>query len=372
MISWGIVSACMAVVSGETSFLIVRFLLGLAEAGFFPGMILYLTYWFPSAYRVRVIAGFMLAIPVTGVLGGPLATILMELNGTFGLLGWQWMFLVEGIPSVLVGCTVPFCMADRPQHAAWLDEEQRTWLTEVLRRERETVESLHRQTTILHVLINPRVLALCLVYLGMCTVTWGFVYFLPQVIASFGLTTLQTGLVAAIPDAFGTLGMLIWGHFADRQKDRRLGVLAALFVCGVGLVGIGAFTTNLGLTLVSMALVSIGINALRPMFWTLPSTFLTGASAAAAIALVNSIGNLGGILGPIMLGVLRSDTESFSAGFYFLASCAFLSGIVVVVGLRPRQLAAAVETERAPDSDVMPLGDNSESDVGATTRREAP
>lgn len=358
MISWGIVSACMAFISGETSFLILRFLLGLAEAGFFPGMIHYLTCWFPSAYRARVIAGFMLAIPVTGVIGGPLATALMQLDGTFGLAGWQWMFLLEGIPSVLVGCLVPFCIADRPESAPWLLEHQRAWLIEVLKCEREAVESLHRQTTIWRVMMNPRVLALCLVYLGMCTVTWGFVYFLPQVISGFGLSTLQTGFVSAIPDVFGTLGMLVLGHISDRQVDRRCGVLATLSVCGMGLLGIGAFTDS-GWALIAMALVSIGINASRPMFWALPSTFLTGPAAAAAIAMINSIGNLGGILGPVLLGVVKSNTESFSGGFYFLAFWAFLSGTVVLVALRPPsqpQTEPALAAQQAVDMESALVG----------------
>ena len=209
MVTWGLVSAGMAFIGGETSFLVMRMLLGLAEAGFFPGMILYMTLWFPAAYRARVIAGFMLAIPVTGVIGGPLATSLMELNGVFGLAGWQWMFLVEGIPSILIGCLVPLCMTDRPENAHWLRDDQRAWLAQVLTRERRQVEDLHSRTSLWRALVDVRVLALCLVYFGIGTATYGFVYFLPQVIKGLGLTNLQTGFVSAIPDVFGTSGR--WG-----------------------------------------------------------------------------------------------------------------------------------------------------------------
>jgi ACS family tartrate transporter-like MFS transporter len=340
MISWGLVSAGMAFIHGETSFLVMRMLLGLAEAGFFPGMILYMTFWFPAAYRARVIAGFMLAIPVTGVIGGPLATSLMELNGVQGLAGWQWMFLAEGIPSVLIGLLVPLCMTDRPENARWLRDDQRAWLTGVLKRERQQVEEIPNRASFWRTFIDPRVLALCLVYFGIGTATYGFVYFLPQVIKGLGLTNLQTGFVAAIPDVFGTLAMVIWGHFSDRQVDRRWSVLAALFVCGAGLIGIGLFSSS-GWSLIAMAMVSIGINASRPMFWALPSTFLTGTAAAGAIALINSVGNLGGIVGPVMLGWVKDATNSFSGGFYFLAFWAFLAGIAVVAALRaPKPLAS--------------------------------
>jgi ACS family tartrate transporter-like MFS transporter len=341
MVTWGLVSAGTAFIQGETSFLVMRMLLGLAEAGFFPGMILYMTFWFPAAYRARVIAGFMLAIPVTGVIGGPLATSLMELNGTWGLAGWQWMFLAEGIPSVLIGCLVPLCMTDRPERARWLRDDQRAWLAEVLKRERQQVEDLHSRASLWRACIDPRVLALCLVYFGIGTATYGFVYFLPQVIKGLGLSNLQTGFVSAIPDVFGTLGMLIWGHFSDRQADRRWSVLAALFVCGFGLLGIGLFSSS-GWSLIAMAMVSIGINASRPMFWALPSTFLTGTAAAGAIALINSVGNLGGIVGPVMLGWVKDTTNSFSGGFYFLAFWAFFAGIAVVAALRaPKRVAPA-------------------------------
>jgi ACS family tartrate transporter-like MFS transporter len=342
MISWGLASAAMALVSGEISFLVVRFLLGFFEAGFFPGMILYLTFWFPAAYRARVIAAFMLAIPVTGVIGGPLATSLLELNGTLGLTGWQWMFLLEGIPAVLMGFVVLAFMTDRPSRANWLRPEEKQWLESTLQRERQEVEDVHSRLTLWQALIDPRVLALSLVYFGIGTATYGVVYFLPQIIKGWGLSNLQTGFVSSIPDIVGTIGMVVWGHFSDRSTDRRRSAATALIVCTVGLIGLGLFGAS-AWSLIAMALVSIGINASRPLFWALPSLFLSRTAAAGAIALINALGNLGGIAGPSMLGWVKTTTGSFSGGLYFLGACTFLAAIMVLISVRtPSRVATSL------------------------------
>jgi ACS family tartrate transporter-like MFS transporter len=342
MISWGLTSAAMALVSGEISFLVVRFLLGFFEAGFFPGMILYLTFWFPSAYRARVIAAFMLAIPVTGVIGGPLATSMLELNGTLGLAGWQWMFLLEGIPALLMGFVVLAFMTDRPSRANWLRPEEKQWLENTLQRERQEVENEHSRLTLWQALIDPRVLALSLVYFGIGTATYGVVYFLPQIIKSWGLSNLQTGFVSSIPDIVGTIGMVVWGHFSDRSADRRRSAATALIVCTAGLVGLGLYGAS-AWSLIAMAMVSVGINASRPLFWALPSLFLSRTAAAGAIALINALGNLGGIAGPSMLGWVKTTTGSFSDGLYFLGVCTFVAAIVVLISVRaPRQVVTSV------------------------------
>lgn len=338
MISWGLTSAAMALVSGETSFLVVRFLLGFFEAGFFPGMILYLTFWFPNAYRARVIAAFMLAIPITGVIGGPLATSLLELNGVLGLAGWQWMFLVEGTPSVLLGFVVLRYMTDRPSRATWLSVKERRWLEITLDRERQEVESLHSKLSVWQALIDPRVLALSLVYFGIGTATYGVVYFLPQIIKGWGLTNLETGFVSSVPDIVGTVGMVVWGHFSDRAADRRRSVAAALLICTAGLFGLGLFGAS-AWSLIAMAMVSVGINASRPMFWALPSTFLSRSAAAGGIALINALGNLGGIAGPSMLGWVKTVTGNFSGGLYFLGGCTLIASIVVLIAVAaPRHI----------------------------------
>jgi MFS transporter, ACS family, tartrate transporter len=333
MISWGLASAAMALVSGEYSFLAVRFLLGFFEAGFFPGMILYLTFWFPAAYRARVIAAFMLAIPVTGVIGGPLATSLLELNGVWGLAGWQWMFLAEGIPAALMGFVVLAYMTDRPSSAKWLQPEEKEWLKGVMQRERNDVEAQHSRLSLGQALIDFRVLALSLVYFGIGTATYGVVYFLPQIIKGWGLTNLETGFVASVPDVIGTIGMLTWGYFSDRSNDRRAGVTASLMVCTAGLIGLGLFNAS-PWSLIAMAMVSVGLNASRPLFWSLPSVFLSRSAAAGAIALINALGNLGGISGPTMLGWVKTATGSFSGGIYFLAVCSFIAAIIVPLAIR--------------------------------------
>jgi len=340
MISWGLASAGMAFVGGETSFLVMRFLLGLFEAGFFPGMILYLTYWFPSAYRARVIAAFMLAIPVTGVIGGPLATSLLELNGAFGLAGWQWMFLVEGVPSILLGFVVLRYMTDRPAKADWLTVQERNWLESTLERERQEVESVHSRLSLWRAFVDLRVLGLSLVYFGIGTATYGIVYFVPQIIKAWGLTNLQTGFVSSVPDIVGTIGMIVWGHFSDRSSDRRLNAAAALMVCTIGLVGLGLFNAS-AWSLIALALVSIGINASRPLFWALPSMFLSRTAAAGAIALINALGNLGGIAGPTMLGWVKQTTGSFSGGIYFLGVCTFIASALVLVALGSTRRSSA-------------------------------
>jgi MFS transporter, ACS family, tartrate transporter len=345
MISWGLASAAMALVSGPVSFLVVRFLLGFFEAGFFPGMILYLTFWFPAAYRARVIAAFMLAIPVTGVIGGPMATSLLELNGVWGLAGWQWMFLAEGIPAALMGFIVLAYMTDRPASAKWLRPEEKEWLEGVMQRERQEVEAQHSRLSLGQALIDMRVLALSLVYFGLGTATYGVVYFLPQIIKGWGLTNLETGFVASVPDVVGTIGMLTWGYFSDRSSDRRSGVTASLMLCTVGLIGLGMFNAS-PWSLIAMALVSVGLNASRPLFWSLPSVFLSRTAAAGAIALINALGNLGGIAGPTMLGWVKTATGSFSGGIYFLAVCSFIAAIIVPLAIRaPARLATARAAE---------------------------
>jgi MFS transporter, ACS family, tartrate transporter len=343
MISWGFASAGMAFVTGETSFLVMRFLLGLFEAGFFPGMILYLTFWFPSAYRARVIAAFMLAIPVTGVIGGPIATSLLELNGFLGFAGWQWMFLVEGVPSILLGFVVLRYMTDRPSKADWLEPAERQWLETTLDRERHEVESAHSRMNLGRALVDPRVLCLSLVYFGIGTATYGMVYFVPQIIKGWGLTNLQTGFVSSVPDIVGTIGMIVWGHFSDRSSDRRMNAVMALMICTIGLVGLGLFNAS-AWSLIAMALVSIGLNASRPLFWALPSMFLSRTAAAGAIALINALGNLGGIAGPTMLGWVKEASGSFSGGIYFMGVCTLIASalLMVALGSTKRRAAAAV------------------------------
>ena len=339
-ITWGLTASAMALVSGERSFLLVRLLLGAAEAGLFPGMLLYLTYWFPSGYRARVNAALVLAIPASGALGAPIATSLLELNGAFGLAGWKWMFLLEGIPTVLLGFAVLRLLTDRPANARWLSEAGRTWLESTLQRERASVEAVHSRLSVLSGLTDPRVLLLCCAYFAFGTISYSMGYFLPLIVKGWGISNFAVGWVVAIPSLVGIAAMLIGSHFADRIEDKRLGLSALMLLCAVGWTGMGLYATT-AWALFAVALVEIGIGIARPMFWTVPPLFLSRAAMAGAIALISCFANFGGIVGPIMIGWLKTRTNSFSGGLYFVACCAFVASIVILL-LRTAPRAAKV------------------------------
>lgn len=339
-ITWGLAASAMALVSGERSFLLVRLLLGATEAGLFPGMLLYLTYWFPSTYRARVNAALVLAIPASGALGAPIATSLLELNGAFGLAGWKWMFLLEGIPTILLGFVVLRLLTDRPANASWLPEEGRTWLESTLQRERASVEAVHSRLSVLRGLTDPRVLLLCCAYFAFGTISYSMGYFLPLIVKGWGMSNFAVGWVVAIPSLVGIAAMLIGSYFADRIEDKRLGLSALMVLCAVGWLGMGLYATT-AWALFAVALVEIGIGIARPMFWTVPPLFLSRAAMAGAIALISCFANFGGIVGPIMIGWLKTRTNSFSGGLYFVAGCAFVASIVILL-LRTAPRAAKV------------------------------
>jgi ACS family tartrate transporter-like MFS transporter len=329
-ITWGLVASAMALVSGERSFLLVRLLLGAAEAGLFPGMLLYLTYWFPSAYRARVNAALVLAIPASGALGAPIATSLLELNGVFGLAGWKWMFLLEGIPTILLGFVVMRRLTDRPANANWLPEAGRTWLQSTLERERASVEVVHSQLSVLRGLTDPRVLLLCCAYFAFGTISYSMGYFLPLIVKGWGMSNFDVGWVVAIPSLVGIVAMITGSYFADRIEDKRASLSALMVLCAVGWIGMGLYATT-AWALVAVTLVEIGIGIARPMFWTIPPRFLSRAAMAGAIALISCFANFGGIVGPIMIGWLKTTTNSFSGGLYFVAGCAFVASIAILL-----------------------------------------
>lgn len=331
-ISWGLVASAMALVSGQTSFIIIRFLLGLAEAGLFPGMLLYLTYWFPSAYRARVNAALVLAIPVSSALGAPLASSLLELHGVLGLAGWQWMFILEGLPSVILGFVVLRRLTDRPSSATWLTPTQRAWLETTLTQEREAVEVAHTRLSLWRGLVDPRVLTLCAVYFAFGTTTYGMSYFLPQFIKAWGSSNFATGWTVAVPEIIGIAGMLIWGYWSDRVNDRRWNLAAALLVATTGLVGMALYGTS-PWSLIAVSLVSVGLGSARPMFWTLPPVFLSRTAMAGAIALISCFANFGGIIGPVAIGWAKTATNSFAGGLYFISACTFMAAMIVLFGL---------------------------------------
>jgi MFS transporter, ACS family, tartrate transporter len=342
MITWGLVSSSMAFISGFYGFCTLRVLLGLAEAGFFPGVVVYLTYWFPKAYRARVIAAFLLSVPLTGVFGAPLATSLMQIEG-WGLRSWQWLFLLEGIPSVLIGIVSLWYLTDKPSKAHWLRPEQREWLEGAIANERHELEATHGTFSAWGAMIEPRVLALCVVYIGAGTISYGVAYFLPQITKGIGLSVFATGFVAAIPAAAGAVGMLAAGWACDRSSEKRLLCGGAFLIAAVGVALVG-WVGSTWWVLLPASMMAFFMEASRPTFWALPSMFLSRSGAAAGIALINSVGNLGGVIGPVAVGWLKDTTHSFAGGLYFIAVVTAIAAIVVMAA-GPRHVVAPQAAE---------------------------
>jgi D-galactonate transporter len=330
MFSWGLISGSMAFVTGEFSFYVVRVLLGIAEAGFFPGIIFYLTLWFPAAYRARIIGWFMFAIPISTVIGAPISGLVLGLDGVAGLRGWQWLFVVEAIPSLILAVVVWFYLTDRPADAHWLAPEERQWLTDRLAAEQRNRESFVR-LDVLQSLLNPRVLLLGIVYLGVVTPNYGITFFLPQIINAFGgLSNLQVGLINAFPYAVGAIAMVLWSRHSDAVHERVWHTVIPALMIAVGFVA-AAMLTNPYLKMLAIAVAAFGIFSVLPVFWTLPTAFLSGSAAAAGIAAVNSIGNLGGYFGPQVFGILKDATQSDFSGLIFLAACALVAAVLTFV-----------------------------------------
>jgi ACS family tartrate transporter-like MFS transporter len=338
MITWGLLSAAMAFVAGPTELYVLRFLLGVAEAGFFPGMILYLTYWFPAAYRGRILSAFMVALPISSVLGGPISTRILSFDAA-GLNGWQWMFLIEGIPAALCGVAVLFVLRDRPSKAAWLADDERQWLEEELARERSAHAS--HQMLLMQALRNPRVWVLGLVYFGMVVGLYAFNFWLPQMIQGLGsVSNEQVGLITAVPYAAAAILMIVWGRHSDARSERTWHIAAPAFVAAIALVASAQLGSSPVLAIVGLSLSAIAIYAALPVFWTLPTAMLAGSAAAAGIALINSIGNTGGFLGPTIVGYVLEVTGSYSASLWFLAAMILMSSLIVIA-LRPRRARAS-------------------------------
>ena len=335
MISWGIMAGLTAFSRGGTSFIILRFLLGATEAGFFPGIILYLTYWFPKAYRARVISALFLAVPGSNAATAAVSTAILQLDGAWGLPGWQWLYVVEALPAVLLAFVVLAALTERPADAAWLDADEKAWLDGRLAAERQALERGQRPQGRLRALLDRRVLILALIYLTIVTATYGITFFLPLIIKSLGATEAETGLLTAVPYVVGTVGMVLWAISSDRKGERRWHYIVA---CLVGAAGL-ALAARIGgswWALVAMSVATIGIYGAKPSFWPLPSEFLTGTAAAGGIALVNSIGNLGGFFGPYVVGWIKQTTDGYEGGLYFLAGCALASAVIAFFTIQPR------------------------------------
>ena len=345
MITWGLASGATALATGPWSFYLVRFCLGLAEAGFFPGMVLFFTYWFPTVHRGRIIAGFMTAIPISIAIGAPVSTTLLELNGFLGLAGWKWMYICEAVPAVLLGIFVLFFLTDRPEQAKWLTPEEKAWLAGELARERRQVESV-RTYSLWESFYNPRVLALAAIYFGVAAASVGLVMFLAQIVKELGLSNLMTGYAAAIPYIIGTVGMVVLGYITDKTRERRWNCFVACMIAVAGLV-IAGMTLGSWWSLAGLSIATVGFYGMKPSFWPMPSLFLTGAAAAAGIAWINAVGNLAGTITPFVVGWTKDMTGSFAGGLYALAGFALLSALVTLFALPNDREAAAERGELA-------------------------
>jgi ACS family tartrate transporter-like MFS transporter len=327
MVTWGIISTLMATISGEWSFYILRFLLGVAEAGFFPGIILYLTYWYPAEYRGRFLAAFVVAVPMSTVIGAPVSGLLLGLNGAMGLKGWQWLFVIEGIPSVLLGIVTWFYLTDRPEKAEWLNAEQKAWLASKLQAENAAKQATGH-LSLGQVLSSPKVIALSLIYFGYVGAVYGMQFWLPQIVKAFGLTNAQTGFVTAIPYLFGTIAMILWARHSDATRERVAHVGGPLLLTAVAL-GVSSYITDPTTTMIVLTMAAIGMFCTFAVFWTLPTAWLSGTAAAGAIALINSIGNLAGFGGPYLIGWVKETTGNTSTGLLVLSLLPLAAGLLV-------------------------------------------
>jgi ACS family tartrate transporter-like MFS transporter len=343
MITWGLMAAAMSFVQGATSFLILRFLLGVAEAGFFPGVILYFTYWFPKQYRGRVIAALFLAVPGSNAVTAVISGALLGLDGTLGIPGWKWLYIVEAVPAVLLAFAVLRYLTERPEVAAWLLPDEKQWLTSTLESERlALVGKSGGHMPLSQALKDKRVMALALIYFTIVTATYGITFFLPQIVKGLGGSDMRTGLLTAAPYVLGTVGMLAWSQSSDRTRERKWHFILACLLGAAGLIVAGALGSTYG-ALVAIAIATVGIYGSKPSFWPMPSEFLTGTAAAGGIALVNCVGNLGGFIGPYAVGWIKDSTGDFGAALYFLAGSAVVSALITLVLIPSRKAALASE-----------------------------
>jgi MFS transporter, ACS family, tartrate transporter len=332
MITWGILAGLTAMVTGSTSFAIVRFLLGVAEAGFFPGIILYFTYWFPSHHHARIVSSFLVGLPVAVAIGAPISTGLLGLDGLFGLRGWQVMYIAEAIPTMVIGVITFFVLTDRPEQAKFLTAEERNWLVTTIAAERRATEAV-RKFTLWQALYNPKVLLLALNYLGIVTASLGMLIFIPQMIKSLGdYSNMTVGWLTMIPYTCGAIAMVVWGRISDRMNERRWNLFIGCVFSTVGLV-IAGMTMGTWWALVGMSIAAMGFYGSKGPFFAMPPMFLSGAALAAGIAWINSIGNLGGFFGPWYVGVMKDLTGSYAGGLYGLALLGLIAAIVCALFL---------------------------------------
>ena len=338
MASWGVISAANAFVQGPTSFYVLRFLLGLAEAGFAPGMIFYLSLWFPARLRARYAATYFLAIPLTNVIGAPVSGLILGTDGFLGLHGWQWLFVLEALPALVLAVVVFFFLPDGPADARWLDGRERERIAEELSLERMSAsEHIH---DVRSALMDSRVLLLCAIYFGIVVGLYGIGYWLPQMVQAMGFSNFAIGVLVALPYAAAGIAQYLWGRHSDNAAERvwHVALPAALSAFAFAL---SAALQSPALVLVALAIAAVGICSTLAPFWAMPPQFLSGTGAAAGIAAINAVGNLGGFIGPYAVGWALQETGNYSGGMMILAGFLLAAAALVLAMGRFKRLALA-------------------------------
>jgi len=336
MIVWGLVSMATMFVTGVTSFYVARVVLGVAEAGFFPGIVLYLTYWIPAAERARTGALFMMAAPIAIIVGAPVSEAILSLDRRAGLAGWQWLFVLEGAPAVLLGLVALWVLTDRPEQARWLAPRERDWLAGTMASER-AARAQHGLASVFAGFTSPKVWLLSTVYFLNTLVTYGVFLWLPKILRDLlGAGGWRLTAITSIPFVCALAGMILIGRHSDRTRERKRHVAACALTAATGLIIGAAFTHNLPLLVLSFAFSQVGQRSVMSVFWSIPPIVLGGTAAAAGIALINAIGNLGGFVGPSVMGWLRQETGGYAGGMLVLASALILAAaLVMTIDLPP-------------------------------------
>ncbi|MDY6946856.1 MAG: MFS transporter [Pseudomonadota bacterium] len=345
MVSWGLCSAAMALVQGPISFYVVRFLLGVAEAGFFPGVIYYLTCWFPHRHRGQIIALFMIALPLSSILGAPISTALLGIEMQ-GLRGWQWMFLLEALPTIVLGFVVLLVLPDRPSQAPWLDAEQKRWLESELARERDSIDQ-RPASSLREALTRPRAWRHGAVYLCILVGLYGFAFWLPQIIASLAArSNVQVGFLTMVPYTLACVALVGWGRHSDATGERAWHVAIPCLLAAGALVVCG-YAHDPNIAFAALCAAAVGIYSGLPCFWAMVSRGLQGSAAAAVIALVNSLGSFGGFLGPAAIGFAHESTGSYATSFLFIAACLVFGAVFALFGRGSEKSLAASGVQKS-------------------------
>jgi MFS family permease len=342
MFTWGLCAAATAFVVGPYSFYTMRLLLGAAEAGFFPGVLFFLTLWFPAAYRGRILGYFMAGVAISGLIGAPLSGALLSLDGFAGLRGWQWLFILEGVPAIILAPLCLYYLQDGPAKARWLPGPERTWLAAALAGENRERPS----HTVLKALFNGRVLFLAAMYFTNVCLLNGILFFLPTILKGFGLSNTQTGFVAAIPSAFALVAVIWWGRHSDARGDRYGHAAFANGLAGVALL-ISVLLPDPTARIAMITIAFASVLAFTPPFWTLPATFLTGAASAGGYAAISALGVLGGFFAPSIIGYLGNETGDFRAGLAAFAILAIVFSIIFYLVGRKAAAATAIPVSAA-------------------------